>query len=356
MLHVLKTMTITLVAVCSVFVFKNRTLNINEQTPDPLKPSMEVLVHSENERDLGKDLIEISTLNNKNNRSDYDMLHEQHSDSVDGFIPIISPCEISMGYKLGTLDERFGLTKEVFLDEIKNAEYLWEEAAKKDLFFYDEKGSLTINLVYDERQRNTERINYLALEIDNAKLSAETLKESYENDKLSHEEDLAIFIKEVEEFKKDQDTYQAEVAYFNTQGGAPRTDYERLTQEKDLLQQEATRLDAKQSELSLAVESINVRVKKYNEFVVYINSLIRDSNALGGKKFTEGRFVPSTNTIDIYSYKDTTKLRRVLTHELGHALGVDHTTTRNSIMYSVNIGTNTSLSVEDIEALQRVCK
>jgi predicted Zn-dependent protease len=103
------------------------------------------------------------------------------------------------------------------------------------------------------------------------------------------------------------------------------------------------------------MDAINANVVKYNEFVVYVNTLIRKSNSLGAKKFTEGRFNPNTNTIDVYQFSDRLKLKRVITHELGHALGINHNENIRSIMYSVNSGTTTMLSKEDMAALKDVC-
>ena len=103
------------------------------------------------------------------------------------------------------------------------------------------------------------------------------------------------------------------------------------------------------------MEKINAKVTHYNELVAYTNSLINQSNTLGTKKFTEGRFNPTTNTIDIYQYADPIKLRRVITHELGHVIGINHTSNMSSIMYSVNSGTTTTLSAEDIYAFRNVC-
>ena len=45
----------------------------------------------------------------------------------------------------------------------------------------------------------------------------------------------------------------------------------------------------------------------------------------------------------------------VAMHELGHALGLDHSTDRNSIMYPVDQG-KTTLSVNDLAALKKIYK
>ena len=103
------------------------------------------------------------------------------------------------------------------------------------------------------------------------------------------------------------------------------------------------------------MNSINQKVTRYNESIKYINSLIKQSNALGTRKFTEGRFTPLTNTIDIYQYNDSVKLLRVLSHEFGHVIGINHNSNSNSIMYSSNSATTTTLSKEDTADLRKAC-
>jgi hypothetical protein len=128
-----------------------------------------------------------------------------------------------------------------------------------------------------------------------------------------------------------------------------------MTQELASLKEESKQLSARRDNLLVYMDTINAKVNRYNELVVYINSLITKSNSLGAKKFTEGKFTPYTNTIDIYQYTDTVKLHRVLAHELGHVLGINHNDNSRSIMYAVNTATSTELSPEDIQSLLEIC-
>jgi predicted Zn-dependent protease len=89
--------------------------------------------------------------------------------------------------------------------------------------------------------------------------------------------------------------------------------------------------------------------------VAYINTLIKKSNSIGSRTFTEGKFTPAINAVDIYQYADEVKLKRVLMHEFGHVIGIGHVKNVMSIMYSFNSGTSTRLSEEDIAALKEIC-
>lgn len=285
----------------------------------------------------------------------YITLNEGVSDTDENYKPAISPCDEVMSYKIGSFDTRFGISKETFISEIDRGAKLWGDALGKKLFTYNKEGSLTINLIYDERQARTVDVSYLVLEIENAKRSAESLRTVYEKETDTYTRDGELFTRDSNLFQEDYKAYTQKVDEYNKAGGAPKAEYDLMTAQLVILKERAKSLDERRLALTTQMESINKKVARYNEFVAYINGLIRQSNALGAKKFTEGRFTPANNTIDIYQYDDITKLRRVIAHELGHVLGINHNNTLESIMYSVNSATSTSLSRQDVRDLVTAC-
>lgn len=288
-------------------------------------------------------------------KSTYVSMQEGHSDTDESYRPTVSPCSVTMGYKIGTFDTHFGIKETTFRDEVDKAQALWGNQLGKTLFNYNTAGPLTINLIYDERQARTDDINNLALEIQNSKDTAAALKETYDTEKTIYVGDGEQLTKDSNAFKIRYDAYTNKVALYNNQGGAPQNEYNLMTEELNSLKEDSKQLTARRDNLLVYMEEINAKVNRYNELVVYINSLITKSNSLGAKKFTEGKFTPYTNTIDIYQYTDLVKLRRVITHELGHVLGINHNDNIKSIMYAVNSATSTTLSTEDIDALLEVC-
>ena len=285
----------------------------------------------------------------------YEQLSEGTSDTDPTYRPAVSPCVSPVGYKIGTFDSRFGISREQFIKEVSQSASVWSDVINKTLFYYDEHGPLTINLIYDKRQATTIDVNYLVLEIENAKRNAESIREAYEQEKNIYSKDSEQLTKDIDIFQMQNKAYTAKVDTYNASGGAQKIEYDAMMMELAQLKQTAKSLDERKQAMQELALSINKKVVHYNEFVVYTNSLIKQSNALGAKKFTEGRFTPYTNTIDIYQYNDSIKLRRVLTHELGHVLGINHNKNAQSIMYSFNSATTTSLSKEDIHDLQSVC-
>jgi hypothetical protein len=282
-------------------------------------------------------------------------LRSSTSDTDETYRPSISPCKKPMGYRLGTFDSRFGISKDTFKSEIAQAVSLWEDEANKDLFYYDENATLTVNLIYDERQAKTEIINTLLLDIENAKTTATQLKETYEQEKVLYTRDADSLTSDTERFQERQQAYKDKVAMYNTSGGAQKPEYDAMMNELAQLKEDFSSIETRRTALLAYMEVINKKVARYNEIVIYINGLVKQSNALGAHTFTEGRFRPAYNTIDIFQYDNLTKLRRVIAHEFGHVLGINHTESFFSIMYSFNSATTTTLSSDDKDELSIVC-
>jgi hypothetical protein len=341
-----------------------KIISVNEEAPpqnDTASPQTDVALSSSatssvttsNIAEVQQPIKKVEEISKK---SVYITLQEGHSDTDESYRPTISPCKKPMGYKIGTFDTQFSITEDAFKAEIDKAQTLWgDQLGGKTLFKYSPTGELTINLIYDERQARTDDINNLALEIQNSKDTAAMLKETYDAEKIIYTGDGDQLTKDTDAFKVRYDAYISKVEMYNSKGGAPQDEYNRMTQELANLKEESKQLTARRDALLVYMESINTKVNRYNELVAYINTLITKSNSLGAKKFTEGRFTPRTNTIDIYQYTDLIKLRRVITHELGHVLGVNHNDNMKSIMYAVNSSTSTELSTEDIQTLLEVC-
>ncbi|MGZ6046654.1 MAG: hypothetical protein ACXWNW_19205, partial [Isosphaeraceae bacterium] len=67
-----------------------------------------------------------------------------------------SPCSRPIAYRLGQIDERFGLSSDEVLVALRQAGTVWERAAGRALFAYDAQASLKVTLVYDDRQQATQ--------------------------------------------------------------------------------------------------------------------------------------------------------------------------------------------------------
>jgi antitoxin component YwqK of YwqJK toxin-antitoxin module len=265
-------------------------------------------------------------------------------------------CSSPIAYKIGTFDTGFGISKEDFLSSISSAGLLWDASVHKTLFAYNPKGSLTVNLVYDNRQKVTQQNQML--EADTQKLAsvASSVKAQYQSLEADYQAQKAAYTAAVEAFNKDQTSYSTTVEYWNSQGGAPHTEYEALTSQRNDLIIKQSKLESDRLAINSLVDQINAFIEKYNLLVNDANAQISTINQSAGKEFEEGQFDPRTNSITIYEFSNNKKLVRVLAHELGHAIGLDHNANPLSVMYPVNQATTLILTKDDIAALKAVCK
>lgn len=234
------------------------------------------------------------------------------------------PCARPIDYSIGVFNPKFGISRESYVADLKQAAMLWNSAAGKEVIRYVETGGVEVSLVYDERQK--------AAELGTAIHEAE---QSYDREKARVDAVRASF-------ELAQEAYEDKVAYWNARGGAPESVYQDL---------EAARvtLDARRVSLNADIATLNARVRATNAQVQTYNK--------NSGQFEQGEYRSDASgaRISLYEFTSETQLVRLAAHEFGHALGLDHVAGTNSIMYPENKGTGTALSSEDIAALRALC-
>lgn len=245
-----------------------------------------------------------------------------------------SYCDQPITYRIDTVDPKFGLSRDTFMQRIDTAVQTWNNEYDKPLFQYHPQGDLSINLIYDSRQNLESKISELEDQIDADKTPLQTrLKE---------------FNRLSTEFKQKADALNQEIEDWNRQGGAPPEIYDQLTQRQKELQQEADKLNELAGELRQSTTAYNSQITKLNQTVDTFNEAI-------SVKPEEGIFRGDLNRIEIYFNISQAELTHTITHELGHALGIPHNTNPKSIMYPSSTQTLT-LTNDDLEGLAEACR
>ena len=138
-------------------------------------------------------------------------------------------------------------------------------------------------------------------------------------------------------------SYNLDVQALNARGGA-------TADESRALENRRAAIDALSDSLRRAAAS-------FNERNTAINSTVDRFNQQAGQILTAGRYVhnDSGERIDVFRAIGDTELTRLLAHEFGHALGLDHNADSVSIMYELGEAGNLTPSPADMRSLRKVC-
>lgn len=246
----------------------------------------------------------------------------------------VSPCDAPVPYKIGTISPQFGLTFDNVLQDTITATNILNSAENKKLFVYSDTAHLTVNFVYDERAALDKQINQLQSQLDQ---KGKTLTQQTQE----YQADASLFEKQLADFNATVDSY-------NKQGGAPSDVYQSLKDRQNQLQDQAKALNQRARELNLAAHEYNIGVSNLNQDTSKFNNEI-------AQKPEEGLYNGGNSTITIYFASNQKELIHTLTHEFGHALGMDHVGDPKAIMYSYTTSNITPTS-EDLIELAAVCK
>jgi hypothetical protein len=277
----------------------------------------------------------------------------------------LNPCIEPIPYNIGNFDNKFGISQEYFLSALAEAEKIWEKPYGKELFEYKEfdtaTDTLKINLVYDYRQQATKKLSNLGIAVENTRASYESLKIKLDSLESEYEQEKISFNRKVESFNQKQSAYERDVDYWNKRGGAPEGEYEKLVATQASLDKESNQIKVLQNNLNEKADEINALVVVLNRLINTLNLSVDKYNTVNvsrGETFEEGLYVSDglKSEIDIYEFSDRTKLVRVLAHELGHSLGLEHVSDPKAIMYELNQSENMTLTSADMEALKKECE
>lgn len=270
------------------------------------------------------------------------------------------PCKFTISYSIGGFDTDFGISKKDFLSAVVDAEAIWEKPLGKNLFQYSENGHLKINLIYDDRQNVTDKLKDMGISVKNDRKTYDEMKAKYESIVSEYNSQKSSYTQRLTLFQERKTVYERQVNLFNKRGAVNKEVYNSLNLERDYLNREAVALNEIQKSLNDKVNDINTLTSALNQLVKSLNINVEKYNTIGGslgREFEEGVYRSSSDgqEIDIFQFDSRTKLVRVLAHEFGHALGLDHNEDSKAIMYRLNNGINEKLTQTDLKDLKALC-
>ncbi|MEX2013471.1 MAG: matrixin family metalloprotease [Parcubacteria group bacterium] len=271
------------------------------------------------------------------------------------------PCKEPIAYVIGTFDRKFGISQEYFLDALSEAKAIWEDPINKELFVYaPESGEMTVNLIYDYRQEVTSTLSGLESLVAEDEATYNILRARYINLKTEYNGAKSIYDARVKMFNEKSVAYQSQVESWNKGKRTSRTQFDQLEKERMAFEQEIAELAILERQLNEMLREINSLVGILNRLAGALNLNVEAYNTIGasrGETFTGGVYYSSEDDwgIDVYEFNSREKLVRVLAHELGHALGLDHVADSAAIMYYLNEGDTEVLAQTDLGALRALC-
>ncbi len=275
----------------------------------------------------------------------------------------VAPCAVPIGYAIEHIDARFETSTSTLLRALEDAAEVWARGAGKPLFVHAEgNASLKIRLEYDTRQATTDTLEELGTEVDSNIGTYDAVKERYETASSRYAQDKAAFESAYAAYERDVALYEREVRRWNERGGAPPAVYEDLEAKGAALKSDEAKLRILQQQVNAAADEVNSLVGSLNRLATELNLRVSAYNTVGGAlggEFEQALYEsqPGRESITVFEFDSVDRLTRVLTHEFGHALGLEHVDEDpDAIMYRLNQGANKALTAADMAALSALCR
>ncbi|MFW6202470.1 MAG: hypothetical protein ACOC8B_07820, partial [Gemmatimonadota bacterium] len=260
-------------------------------------------------------------------------------DGVPGFDRLagreVNPCVESLRWRVGHIDPRFELSREELRESVETAIGVWETAAGRTFFEHDTVDGWPIELVYDDRQalRSDRDSRRERLEARDAEIGRREREHAREVRELRRAREG--YHRRVAGLREEVRLHNATVERWNERGGAPPAVRSRLDDRTATIEAERAELGRLADSLERRTATLEAEAEAIERAIDELNALAREYGESAPDTMRSGSFsetvvtraglrVRTERRLTIYQFGSRSELVRVLTHELGHALGLDH--------------------------------
>lgn len=271
-------------------------------------------------------------------------------------------CSEPITWKIGAIDSRFDIGPSDLKTIMKDVENLWSNAVNQNLIQYSDSGDISINFIYSDKQKFTDNEKELSEQINSMRGKHYIMRMDYQEESLKFQEKLNRYNQTYNEYATKVNEYNLRLSRLTTDGVIPREDDEKLKNLKKEMEFLQKKLSPLEEELTLEEKKLNRLSEKLNDYADEVNEYVFQyrNQFSNSRTFYQGFYTDLGNQkkINIYQFENLDKLRLVLAHEFGHALGLSHTQNPVSIMnYNMQLQNDSrlKLSDQDILAIQTKC-
>lgn len=247
----------------------------------------------------------------------------------------VVPCEFPMRWRLAEIDPLFQLSRAQAHAAVEAAALAWNQKLDTQVFVEDAQHGFPIYFRYDERQQQL---------LANQRVQRNV--ERYDSYLQQQHADLqmldADYQQQRAEFERLQQALTAQMATKNASSSQIVQGQAALRLQADLVNALVQKIQDKQQhyQQSLQQREQLLTDAPHSASLAEVGLLVRRASGL---------------EMQIFAYRDQDILVRTLTHEFGHALGIDHLPSPSAIMHETLNNAQTELTAADLTAAKASC-